>query len=245
MSAYVTGQRFFFVAVATNTSACTLNINAIGVKSVTKNGTTALVAGDIVSGAVTQVVYDGTQFQLLNPAAGTVSSFSAGSTGLTPSTATTGAVTLAGTLAVANGGTGQTSSTGSGAVVLATSPTLVTPALGTPSALVGTNITGTANSLNAGIGVNQTWTDVKTSPGRALGTTYTNSTGKPIFVLASVSSGSTSQNIQVVINSVNLGFFGAVNGIASILPISFIVPNGLTYSIVVGAGTLQSWYELR
>lgn len=38
-----------------------------------------------------------------------VSSFSAGTTGLTPSTATTGAVTLGGTLAVANGGTGNTS----------------------------------------------------------------------------------------------------------------------------------------
>jgi hypothetical protein len=37
-----------------------------------------------------------------------VLSFSAGTTGLTPSTATTGAVTLAGTLAVANGGTGGT-----------------------------------------------------------------------------------------------------------------------------------------
>lgn len=108
MSAYVTGQRFFFVAAAANTGAVTLNINAIGVKSVTKNGTTALVAGDIAINAVVQVVYDGTQFQLLNPAsvAANVSSFSAGSTGLTPSTATTGAVTLAGTLAVANGGTG-------------------------------------------------------------------------------------------------------------------------------------------
>ena len=107
MSAYVTGQRFFFVAAATNTGAVTLNINAIGVKSVTKNGTTALVAGDIAINAVVQVVYDGTQFQLLNPAAAAnVSSFSAGTTGLTPSTATTGAVTLAGTLAVANGGTG-------------------------------------------------------------------------------------------------------------------------------------------
>ena len=37
---------------------------------------------------------------------GGVTSFSAGTTGLTPSTATTGAVTLGGTLAVANGGTG-------------------------------------------------------------------------------------------------------------------------------------------
>lgn len=42
------------------------------------------------------------------------------------------------------------SSTGSGAIVLATSPTLVTPALGTPTALIGTNITGTAAGLTAG-----------------------------------------------------------------------------------------------
>lgn len=62
-----------------------------------------------------------------------VSSFSAGTTGLTPSSSTTGAITLSGTLAVANGGTGSTTSTGSGSVVLASSPTLVTPALGTPA----------------------------------------------------------------------------------------------------------------
>ncbi len=37
-----------------------------------------------------------------------VTSFSAGTTGLLPSSATTGAVTLSGTLAIANGGTGQT-----------------------------------------------------------------------------------------------------------------------------------------
>jgi hypothetical protein len=41
--------------------------------------------------------------------AGGVTTFSAGTTGLTPSTATSGAVTLAGTLALANGGSGQTS----------------------------------------------------------------------------------------------------------------------------------------
>jgi hypothetical protein len=42
---------------------------------------------------------------------GGVTSFSAGTTGFTPSTGTTGAVTLAGTLNVANGGTGLTSLT--------------------------------------------------------------------------------------------------------------------------------------
>lgn len=41
------------------------------------------------------------------PASG-VTTFSAGTTGLTPNSATNGAITLAGTLAIANGGTGQT-----------------------------------------------------------------------------------------------------------------------------------------
>jgi hypothetical protein len=43
---------------------------------------------------------------------GGVSTFSGGSTGLTPSTATSGAITLAGTLALANGGTGATTVSG-------------------------------------------------------------------------------------------------------------------------------------
>ena len=43
------------------------------------------------------------------------------------------AANLTGVLAVANGGTGVTTSTGTGSVVLNTSPTLVTPALGTPA----------------------------------------------------------------------------------------------------------------
>ena len=51
------------------------------------------------------------------PAAG-VTSFSGGTTGLTPATATSGAITLAGTLAVANGGTGVTVSSGASSVVL-------------------------------------------------------------------------------------------------------------------------------
>ena len=46
------------------------------------------------------------------------------------------------TLPVANGGTGVTTSTGTGNVVLSNSPTLVTPALGTPSSGVLTNATG-------------------------------------------------------------------------------------------------------
>ena len=48
-----------------------------------------------------------------------VTSFSGGTTGLTPSSATTGAITLAGTLGVANGGTGTTTAFTAGSVVFA------------------------------------------------------------------------------------------------------------------------------
>jgi len=57
-----------------------------------------------------------------------------------------GAITLTtqvtGTLPVANGGTGVTTSTGTGATVLSTSPTLTTPLLGTPTSGNLANCTG-------------------------------------------------------------------------------------------------------
>ena len=71
-----------------------------------------------------------------------------GGTGLTTFTsggalyATSTSALTTGTLPVASGGTGVTSSTGSGNVVLSTSPTLVTPILGTPTSATLTNATG-------------------------------------------------------------------------------------------------------
>ena len=63
------------------------------------------------------------------------------------------ATQVTGTLPVANGGTGVTTSTGSGSVVLSTSPTLTTPLLGTPTSgtlsnctVDGTNSVGFINS---------------------------------------------------------------------------------------------------
>jgi len=51
------------------------------------------------------------------------------------------ATQVTGTLPVANGGTGVTTSTGSGSVVLSTSPTLTTPVLGTPTSGTLSNCT--------------------------------------------------------------------------------------------------------
>ena len=80
----------------------------------------------------------------------TVSSFSGGTTGLTPSTATTGAVTLAGTLAVANGGTGVTTSSGVSSVVLRDANANITGNIFfsgfTNTAAAGTTTTLTASS---------------------------------------------------------------------------------------------------
>ena len=66
LEGYTAGAQYTFIAQNTNTGAVTLDIDSLGVKSVTKFGTTALAAGDIVAGAITLVEYDGTRFQLLN-----------------------------------------------------------------------------------------------------------------------------------------------------------------------------------
>lgn len=75
LAAYAAGQVFRFVSTGVNTTtAVTLNINGIGAKAVTKNGSTALAAGEIPAGAIVETVYDGTQFQLVGLAANTANS---------------------------------------------------------------------------------------------------------------------------------------------------------------------------
>lgn len=66
-SAYGGGKDFEFVPAVTNTGAVTININGLGARAITKYGTSPLVAGDLVAGAVVRIIDDGTRFQLLNP----------------------------------------------------------------------------------------------------------------------------------------------------------------------------------
>jgi len=65
--AYRTGVAYAFGAAAANTGASTLSVDGLAAKAITKYGTTALVANDIVNGQMCVVIYDGTRFQLLNP----------------------------------------------------------------------------------------------------------------------------------------------------------------------------------
>lgn len=81
----------------------------------------------IVAGEKALVAWNGSDFVKISSTA-IVSSINFGSTGLTPASATYGAVTVAGTLAVANGGTGLTSPSTAGSILVSTgtswSPTL-------------------------------------------------------------------------------------------------------------------------
>ena len=117
---------------------------------------TNLVSGELALNITDEKLYfknAGGTVKLLasNGATTNVSTFSAGTTGLTPASATSGAVTLAGTLAVASGGTNATTAsitsfnnitgyTASGAtgttstnLVFSTTPTITTPVLTNPT----------------------------------------------------------------------------------------------------------------
>lgn len=65
IASYAAGQCFRFIAGSANTTAVTVAVSGLATKAITKNGSTALIAGDIPSGAVITMTYDGTQFQLV------------------------------------------------------------------------------------------------------------------------------------------------------------------------------------
>jgi len=117
------GSKVMVVTDGAGAGAAVFNANPTeaGTGTVTSVGGTGTVQGLTLSGTVT----------------------SSGSLTLGGSLADVNLATqVTGTLPVANGGTGVTSSTGSGNVVLSTSPSLTTPNLGTPSAATLTNATG-------------------------------------------------------------------------------------------------------
>lgn len=67
IAVYTAGARFTFIASASNSAAVTVNVSSVGVKNITKRGTTALVDGDILINQIVSIIYDGTRFQMVAP----------------------------------------------------------------------------------------------------------------------------------------------------------------------------------
>ena len=135
-------------------------INA-GTGSIVLRGAGPTTGVTIVSGEKCLAAWNGSDFvKIASSTADGVTTFSAGTTGFTPSTATSGAVTLAGTLAVANGGTGLTAGTSGGILAYTATGTLASSAALTANKVVigggagvvpsTTNLLGTAAAVTSG-----------------------------------------------------------------------------------------------
>ena len=65
IAAYAAGQQFHFIAANGSTGASTLNVSSLGTKNIYVQGS-AISGASITTAGITSVIYDGTQFQLMN-----------------------------------------------------------------------------------------------------------------------------------------------------------------------------------
>jgi len=192
-------------------NADTLSLTNALATSYGGTGQTSYTAGDLIyytsgtsftklgigtAGQVLTVNGGGTAPQWSTGSASGVSSITFGTTGLTPSTASTGAVTVAGTLATTNGGTNLTSFT-SGGALYATSTSALT--------------TGTLPNTAGGTGQSSAFTQYGVTYANATTTLATTAAGTSSQVLHGNASGAPTWGAVALATEVS-GTLGAANG---------------------------------
>ena len=146
-----------------------------------------------------------------------------------------------------NGGTlGNLGTTGSGNVVLASSPTLVAPVLGTPASGVATNLTGTAASLTAGTataanGLNSATTTVSVSAATAptTGQVLTATSGTAATWQTSATSAPSAANYEFYVSTAGSDSNNCLTWQTACLTLThaYGLATGTAGRINVGAGT--------
>lgn len=111
------------------------------------------------------------------------------------------------------------------------------------------NVSKAINPANAAaiaqstdLGVGQSWQNLTAS--RSSGSTYTNTTGKPITVIVSVRDVNIFSGVLVYVGGVVIIDVDDV-GAQGTTPYTFVVPNGMSYSVNVNSNTIRRWTELR
>jgi hypothetical protein len=160
---YNTSTSSWTLSTAANTAATVTNVAAGTIAAVNVQGALdeldlekAPIASPTFTGTVTAPTFVGdltgnvTGDLTGNAATATLASTVTNNADLSGAVVSTGNTTSLGTFTSTELSTALFDKTGTGVAVFAESPTLVTPDLGTPSFLEGTNITGTAAGLTAG-----------------------------------------------------------------------------------------------
>jgi len=152
-----TGRRIVIV----NKGANSVNIYpATGgsIDALAANASIALTVGGVMEFNASSTTQWYSSYNLYTSAsvASGVTSFSAGSTGFTPSTATTGAITLSGTLAIGNGGTNSTATATAGGVSYGTGTAYAFTAAGTSGQVLTSNGSGAPTWATATGGISYT-----------------------------------------------------------------------------------------
>lgn len=158
-----------------------------------------------------------------------VTTFSAGTTGFTPSTATSGAVTLAGTLATTNGGTGLTVFTSGGAVYATSTSALATGTL--PIASGGTGATTLAGANIAVVNVANTFTATQTFTGTTSTTSIKTSN---IDELASIVAGAPASTQVFYINTGAVQYY--TSNAANNWTVNFAMSTGVALNTAMAVG---------
>jgi hypothetical protein len=237
-----TGGGGTVTSVAVSTSGIYSGSITVGSSPITSSGTITLtpnIFGTSSPGVVPQsgggtsnfLRADGTW---ASPGGG-VTSFSSGTTGFTPNTATTGAIVLSGTLNVANGGTGVTTAPTNGQLLIGNGAGYTVAGLTAGTAI---SITPAAGSITV------TNTGVTSLAGTAGNITASAATGAVTVNLATVTDAGTGSFVKFTRD-----LFGRVSGttavttsdITALVDSTFVDVTGdtMTGSLVMSGGTTQ------